>query len=365
MRILPTVCLLLIATAAPSLAQVAKTGRANVRDYGALCNGTYDDTSAFQQAIAAAPIGGIVFVPPGHCVVSQTLVISSSHSVSLAGDGVGSQIFQNNSAATLLQFTGVTAISIRDLFLGSAATLFGTALIELDNSYRNRIDNVTMLGGYYGLHLKGSLLNTMVDLRSGTNFSSLFFAAVPTNQYWVYAEPLNGISANANTFIAPVLEGGTNGIVLTDGTGQGSLQITGGTIEGVTGTGLQFLGTFLPSSVTGIDFEANGLDIIINNSSNIRLSAVNSVSGGSPSAQLPNIVSVINGSRNVQISDSTIDSLTVDSTTKRIVLQNITFGLENGAYSSINLPPVVNQTGPVGPIANITADNVGDYAGGQ
>src|SRR5277367_581709 len=98
MRVLHILSLLLLATTAPSLAQVAKTGRANVRNYGALCNGTNDDTSAFQRAIAAALVGGVVFVPPGHCVVSQTLVIGSSHPVSIAGDGVGSQIFQNSSA---------------------------------------------------------------------------------------------------------------------------------------------------------------------------------------------------------------------------------------------------------------------------
>jgi hypothetical protein len=38
----------------------------NVRDYGAECNGNYDDTSAFSRGDRRSPIGGDVFVPPGN-----------------------------------------------------------------------------------------------------------------------------------------------------------------------------------------------------------------------------------------------------------------------------------------------------------
>lgn len=186
-----------------------------------------------------------------------------------------------------------------------------------------------------------------------------------------------GISANANTFIAPVLEGGTNGIVLSDGNGQGSLQIIGGSIEGVSATGLSFQNTFLPSSVTGVHFEANGqADIVINNSSNIRLSAIVSVSAASL-AYNPNIISFTGDTRNVQITDSLISSIVVSASTKRIQLQNITFGL-GGSYcpfANVNLP-AVNPALPYGsiaygpnnpfpgPIANITAMNIGNYCAG-
>jgi len=157
--------------------------------------------------------------------------------------------------------------------------------------------------------------------------------------------------------------------LFTDGTGQGSLQVLGGTIEGVTGIGLQLQGTFLPSSITGIDFEANGQDIVINNSSNIRLTAINSVSG--PVTPTTPIVSLTGDTRNVQISDSSIDSINVASSTKRIVLQNITSGLAGGPYTNVNLPtvnviPAGSATDPYpGPITNITANNVGNYAAGE
>jgi hypothetical protein len=255
-----------------------------------------------RQAITAAPVKGVVFVPPGNCVVTDTLAISSAHPVSIIGSGVGSQIFQR-SDNTLLQLTGVNALMVKDLFLGSAAISSGTSLIELTNSHHNRIDNVTMLGGKYGLHLFGSLLNTVVDLRGGTNFANLFFAnsAASQNQYWVFAErdSVHQIPSNANTFLSPSLEGGTNGIAIQDlpdpscngcvRDGQGSLQILGGTIEGVPGTALTLDRTFLPSSISGVHFEANGLDVLINQAANIRLTAVLSLGGCRSTGKLPAI----------------------------------------------------------------------------
>ena len=218
MRTLSSAVFLLLAITAPSFADEATPHRTiNVRDHGATCNGTHDDTQAFRKAIDKAPVGGMVLVPPGRCVVSDTLVINAANAVSIVGAGRASQIYQR-SQKTLFDFQGVNALMIKDLFLGSAATAAGTALIKLTNSHHMRIDNVTMLGSYYGLHLNGSLLNTIVDLRSGTNFRNTFFAAglVRRTQYWVYAERFNSISANANTFVAPVLEGGVNGIWLVD-----------------------------------------------------------------------------------------------------------------------------------------------------
>jgi hypothetical protein len=334
---------------------------------GALGDGINDDTIAFQQAFAQVKAGGLIVLPEGHYTLSSTIVITKP--VTIVGTGFATQIYNKNNQ-TLFQFVNVNNSAIRDVYLGSSSTAAGVSLIEFNNSHHNQINNVTMLGGYYGLHLAGSLLNTIIDLRSGTNFQG-FFAATSTNNTWVMAEPLNGISANANTFIAPALEGGTNGIVIKDNNGQGSLHITGGTIEGVSGTGLTFQGTFLPSSITGVDFEANGQDISIQGSSNIRLTAINSAPG--PATTNPSI-SLSGDTRNVQITDSIVASLGVASTAKRIMLQNITFGTPGGIYCAnaiLNVPVTVSNTIAIGsngvldPITNITAINVGNYCGGQ
>jgi hypothetical protein len=179
---------------------------------GAIGDGFTDDTLSFQQAFAKAAAGGYVVIPEGHFKLTGTIVITKP--VIIVGKGFSTQIFITNNQ-TMFQFVNVNNSAIRDVYLGSDSTT--GHLIEFVNSHHNQINNVTMLGGNYGLHLKGSLLNTIIDLRSGTNFQG-FFAPTSTNNVWVYAEPYGGISANANTFIAPVLEGGTNGIVLPTAT---------------------------------------------------------------------------------------------------------------------------------------------------
>lgn len=48
----------------------------DVKDYGAIGDGTTDDTAAVQAALAALPSsGGIVFLPPGSYLISQSLVL--------------------------------------------------------------------------------------------------------------------------------------------------------------------------------------------------------------------------------------------------------------------------------------------------
>lgn len=316
----------------------------NVHNHGAKCNGNHDDTQAFRQAIAKAPVGGAVLVPPGRCVISDTLVIKTSNAVSIVGAGRASQIYQRSNK-TLFDFQGVNALMVRDLYLGSAATASGTALIKLTNSHHMRIDNVTMLGSYYGLHLYGSLLNTIIDLRSGINFGG-FFATPSTNQFWVYGERFNDISANTNTFIAPVIEGGVNGIWITDNHGEGSLNITGGTIEGVSGVALKLDRATLPSSITGTHFEANGTaDIVLQTAMNVRISAIVSEKQ----------VSLNGDTRNVTISDSMVQNIFIDvgdggytagggtgTGAKRIILQNITTCFAPGP--SVIYPPWTPHT---------------------
>ncbi len=190
----------------------------SVRDTGAKGDGVADDTDAIRAAIARAPVGGEVLIPAGSYRVTGPITITKP--LMLAGVGRGSQLYQSTDGANLLVLRDVQGAVIRDLYLGSASTTPGTSLILLENSHRNRVEDVTLLGGYYGVELRGSLSNSFVDLRSGGNIRG-FFAPTSVNQQRVIGERFNDISANANTFLNPVLEGGANGIRLGDA-GEGS-----------------------------------------------------------------------------------------------------------------------------------------------
>ena len=153
--------LFLLAAPQIGFADDGAPGSVNVRELGAKCNGQSDDTEEFRKAIEkAGRSAGVVFVPPGRCVISDTLVVAGVTPVSFVGAGRGSQVYMRENK-TLIHYTGVNAISVQNLYLGSSATAPGTSLLKLTNSHHNRIDNVTMLGSNIGVHLEGSLLNTI------------------------------------------------------------------------------------------------------------------------------------------------------------------------------------------------------------
>jgi hypothetical protein len=292
---------------------IAITSNSNVRDYGAKGDGVTDDTQAINDAIAATQKGGVIYFPPGNYLISSELAVNKP--LRIKGDGFGSQIHQSTNGSDIFHISNVNAAILENLYLGSISSTMGSSLIKLTNSHHNRIDNIIMLGSYYGVMLEGSLLNTLVDLKSGINFQG-FFAPVSTNQYWVYLERFNNISPNANTFIAPVLEGGTNGIWMNETAGQGNMTILGGTIEGVSGTGIRISNTFLPIVMSGMHFEVNGIsDVLIDGGKNIKIE----------SAFGDGNITVTGFSRNVHISNSVIDIINIGADAVGTQLTNITY----------------------------------------
>lgn len=70
----------------------------NVKAYGAVGNGSTDDSTNIQSAITAASVaGGVVFFPAGTYIIDTTLTISADN-VTLVGSGWGSVLKVKNSA---------------------------------------------------------------------------------------------------------------------------------------------------------------------------------------------------------------------------------------------------------------------------
>lgn len=97
----------------------------NVVDYGAIGDGSKDDTQAFQEAIAAAtrpgqpPVGDTILVPAGDYLISDTLVIEEVRGLRLMGAGPG--------ATRLLWAPSSTAGSVLEGGSGKAMILLSDA----------------------------------------------------------------------------------------------------------------------------------------------------------------------------------------------------------------------------------------------
>ena len=63
----------------------------NVKDYGAVGNGSTDDTAAFNSAVAALPAAGVLYVPAGKYKLTSNVAITKQH-VRVFGDGINISI---------------------------------------------------------------------------------------------------------------------------------------------------------------------------------------------------------------------------------------------------------------------------------
>lgn len=121
----------LLGSATPAAAAGADDTLVNVKDHGAVGNGTTDDLTAINAAIDAADAagGGIVFFPPGKYRISgqlnlgngsNTAVSTKHHRITLAGSGKGgspSLNFVENDGATEIVYDGTTSTSAAVLSL--------------------------------------------------------------------------------------------------------------------------------------------------------------------------------------------------------------------------------------------------------
>lgn len=84
------------------------------QDYGAVGNGTTDDTAALQSALTAAGTSGTLYIPAATYAISSALTVPSS--VVVRGAGVNSTIIkQTSTTANALTAATATAVKISEL----------------------------------------------------------------------------------------------------------------------------------------------------------------------------------------------------------------------------------------------------------
>ena len=101
----------------------------NVRDYGAVANGTTDDSAAIQAAINAAYAlgGGKVYIPVGNYFIGSTLVLRSG--VQLVGGGYTNWDYRKSKGTWLIMKKSLP--SLIDIGNGTTGIISGAALSNM------------------------------------------------------------------------------------------------------------------------------------------------------------------------------------------------------------------------------------------
>jgi hypothetical protein len=124
----------------------------NVKAYGALGNGSADDTTAIQAAIDAASAmgGGIVFVPRGtyKITLAGTACLTLADYVTLRGVGPKSILdFRGTDGGSAIDLSGKTDAAVESLLIQNLSTVSAEAAINSSSTtVRMRIRNVQIRG---------------------------------------------------------------------------------------------------------------------------------------------------------------------------------------------------------------------------
>lgn len=134
----------------------------NVKDYGAVGDGSADDTTAVQDTIDAADAAGsgVVWFPPGTYLCSALTV---SENVSLIGAGIHGAIIKASSSGALLTISPVATNNmggvISDLTLNGNST--GTYGISATSTYHIRLERMFITSfTSAGVYLRGGLISS-------------------------------------------------------------------------------------------------------------------------------------------------------------------------------------------------------------
>lgn len=187
----------------------------NVTEFGAVADGTTNDGPAIQAAFNAAPMGGIVYLPPGvygtltPVRVPPYVTLMGSHG---AGEVQGGAPAPASAIKPLAAFTGDAVIEVLDQQLGSYSVIASQQRIE-----RLTIDGSAVPGGtpVDGIRMTGQIQNPIirdVAIRevTGAGINTEFNFTAPPGPQAPFCIHMDRVSVMWPTGIGVVLNNATD-----------------------------------------------------------------------------------------------------------------------------------------------------------
>lgn len=152
----------------------------NVTDYGAVGDGATNDAPAIQAALSAAPMGGIVYLPPRvHGMLTPVRVppyvtLMGSHG---AGEVQGGAPVPPSGLKPLAGFTGDAVVEILDQQLGGYSVLASQQRVERLTIYgaavpdENEVDGILLQGQIQNPILRDVAIREMTGAGINTEFN--------------------------------------------------------------------------------------------------------------------------------------------------------------------------------------------------
>ncbi len=205
----------------------------NLKDYGALCDGSTDDTSAIQAWLNSAAAGVALYAPAGQCNFSNTLTIPQYNTLAIVGSGP----YQTN-------FHYVGASTTIDLLVAGVA-----GSVTYNQYYANfRVSTATHMTAGAAMHfhkLSDSTLENLVEDGFDTGNQYLWDGLWLDGAHVVIVDKINAYTSDNGIVIDGVDSTSNTDVWIDHGysdfNGKYGLDIAGG-IGGVFVDNVEFLG---------------------------------------------------------------------------------------------------------------------------
>lgn len=132
----------------------------NVLDFGAVGNGTTDDTAAIQAAInSLSSTGGIVYLPSGTYKVSSALVMNTTGITLLGANRNSTIISGSNATQNIIEIGSLSVLTkgnrVSNLQITSSVAKTAGAAIKVFSGHQTDLDHITLMNNmYYGFQFE-------------------------------------------------------------------------------------------------------------------------------------------------------------------------------------------------------------------